>query len=100
MQIKILSQVYNDLKERDRKGIETYGRSLTTFNGRNSLQDAYEEVLDLAVYLKQKLEEDKHMLGKSISIINERLDNLGDTEIEKVLKMELIELKERLVNEV
>lgn len=100
MQIKILTQLYYDLVQRDKKGIQTYGHSLTTFNGRNSLQDAYEEVLDLAMYLKQKLEEDKHLLEKSISIINERLDKLGDTEIEKVLKMELIELKERLLDEV
>lgn len=96
MQIKILSQVYNDLKERDRKGIETYGTSLTTFNGRNSLLDAYEEVLDLAMYIKQKLEEDKHIIEKAISIINQRLDKLSDGEMDRILKMELIDLKERI----
>lgn len=96
MQIKILSQVYNDLKERDRKGIETYGTSLTTFNGRNSLLDAYEEVLDLAMYIKQKLEEDKHITEKAVSIINQRLDKLSDSEMDRIIKMELIDLKERI----
>jgi len=47
--------VARDLAARERKGIETYGRPLTPFNGRDALQDAYEEALDLACYLKQAL---------------------------------------------
>jgi hypothetical protein len=34
-------------------GVSTGNRSLRGFNGRNTLRDAYEEVLDLAVYLRQ-----------------------------------------------
>lgn len=42
--------------------LKTYGRPLETFNGRNPAQDAYEEALDLAVYLRQLLEERAVML--------------------------------------
>jgi len=31
----------------------TYGKELKTFDGRDSLLDAYEEALDMAVYLKK-----------------------------------------------
>lgn len=51
--------VIADMTNRNRFGIEKYGTPLQAFNGRDALQDAYEEVLDLAVYLKQKIEENK-----------------------------------------
>jgi hypothetical protein len=41
------------LDEREKKGLETYGRPLETFNGRDALQDAEEELLDRYVYLLQ-----------------------------------------------
>jgi hypothetical protein len=44
--------VQDDLEERLRIGIKRYGQPLQAFNGRDSLRDAYEEVLDLAVYLR------------------------------------------------
>jgi hypothetical protein len=49
--------VIDDMQERDKIGRERYGRPLTAFNGRDSLQDAYEEALDLAVYLRQLIYE-------------------------------------------
>ena len=51
-----------DIDAREAVGRETYGRLLETFNGRNSARDAYEEALDLAVYLRQLLEERAVML--------------------------------------
>lgn len=56
----VFKAVHKDLEARERRGIETYGRSLETFNGRNALQDAYEEALDLAMYLKQALLEQEN----------------------------------------
>lgn len=47
--------VQADLQGRLEVGIERYGQPLQAHNGRNALQDAYEEVLDLAVYLKQAI---------------------------------------------
>jgi hypothetical protein len=55
----IVDLVIKDMKERKKQGIKTYGVALQAFNGRDALQDAYEEALDLAVYLKQALEENK-----------------------------------------
>lgn len=53
----IVDMVVRDLNARKEFGVAKYGTPLQAFNGRNALQDAYEEVLDLACYLKQKLEE-------------------------------------------
>ena len=53
----IQAQVRRDLVKRELIGRRTYGTSLFAHNGRNALRDAYEEALDLAVYLKQALVE-------------------------------------------
>lgn len=42
-----------DIEARKQVGIERYGTPLQAFNGRDALQDAYEEAIDLAMYLKQ-----------------------------------------------
>lgn len=47
----VTPEVRRLLDEREAKGIETYGRSLETFNGRSFLRDATEEALDLTQYL-------------------------------------------------
>jgi hypothetical protein len=49
--------VREDLEVRERVGTERYGTSLQLFNGRNAMVDAYQEVLDLACYLRQHLAE-------------------------------------------
>lgn len=49
--------VIQDILSRKQMGLEKYGTILQANNGRNALKDAYEEVLDLACYLKQKLKE-------------------------------------------
>ena len=51
--------VREDMLERDRIGRERYGTPLQAHNGRDALIDAYQEVLDLAVYLRQVIEERK-----------------------------------------
>ena len=55
--VPIWELVIGDMRERDRIGRERYGTPLQTFNGRDALQDAYEAALDLAVYLRQPIEE-------------------------------------------
>lgn len=58
---RVLTQLLVDVADRERIGQTKYGEPLTTFNGRSALQDAYEEALDLAMYLKQRLlEEEDH----------------------------------------
>lgn len=49
--------VISDMKERHLVGTKRYGTPLQVFNGRDALWDAYEEVLDLAAYLRQAIEE-------------------------------------------
>jgi hypothetical protein len=50
--------VIEDMFQRNEFGKTKYGVALQANNGRNALKDAYEEVLDLAVYLKQRIIED------------------------------------------
>lgn len=54
---QVLPHVMADMAARIAKGADEYGEPLTTFNGRDALQDSYEEALDLALYLKQALME-------------------------------------------
>ena len=49
--------VLSDIEDRIKKGVETYGEPLKANNGRNPLIDAYQEALDLAIYLRQAIEE-------------------------------------------
>lgn len=49
--------VLQDMEERRRHGIEKYGVPVQPFNGRDPLVDAYQEALDLCVYLRQAIEE-------------------------------------------
>ena len=53
--IPVAADVIEDLIDREQLGIERYGVSVQPFNGRDCLLDAYQELLDLAVYLKQAL---------------------------------------------
>jgi len=52
--------VIADMRERNREGRKKYGTPLQAGNGRNALVDAYQEALDLAVYLRQLIEEEKY----------------------------------------
>ena len=51
--------VLKDMDERRVHGIEKYGTPVQPFNGRDPLIDAYQEALDLCVYLRQAIEERK-----------------------------------------
>jgi hypothetical protein len=53
-------EVMKDLQARLDLGVRRYGQPLQPFNGRNALRDAYEEVLDLAVYLWTAIYEQEH----------------------------------------
>lgn len=49
--------VIEDMRERDAAGRARYGVPLRANNGRDALVDAYQEALDLAVYLRQAIAE-------------------------------------------
>lgn len=42
----------DDIKQRRQLGIERYGQGHRPFNGRDTLEDLYQEQLDLLVYLR------------------------------------------------
>jgi len=71
--------VIEDMQDRDRMGREKYGTPLQAHNGRRPLVDAYQEVLDLAVYLRQAIEEREGAVAEADRLGNEchmlRLEN-------------------------
>lgn len=53
----IVTLVKADLEGRAEMGKRKYGERLRACNGRDALVDAYQEALDLCVYLRQELVE-------------------------------------------
>lgn len=51
----VWDMVIADMSERDAIGKKRYGTRLQPFNGRDALIDAYQEALDLCVYLRQAI---------------------------------------------
>lgn len=49
--------VQNDIDARIAEGEKKYGDVLRAHNGRNAVLDAYQECLDMVVYLRQAVEE-------------------------------------------
>jgi len=49
--------VQKDMLKRNSFGVDKYGVPLQPHNGRDALKDAYEEALDLVVYLRQAIYE-------------------------------------------
>jgi hypothetical protein len=47
--------VMRDMADRDKEGRRKYGVPLQPFNGRDAMVDAYQEALDLVVYLRQAI---------------------------------------------
>lgn len=56
----IQDQVIADILTRKELGITNYGTALFPYNGRDSLKDLYEEILDAAMYLKQMMIESEN----------------------------------------
>ena len=53
----VVDLVLADIQARVEMGMEKYGTKLQTFNGRDALWDAYQEIIDLAMYLRQEIAE-------------------------------------------
>lgn len=51
----VVDQVLADIRERAEAGKQKYGTYLETNNGRDPLWDAYQEAIDLVMYLRQAL---------------------------------------------
>lgn len=55
----VATLVCHDIEARAQKGHVKYGERLKPNNGRVALWDAYQEALDLCMYLRQEIEERK-----------------------------------------
>lgn len=60
--------VVEDMQARDLIGRERYGTPLQAFNGRDALVDAYQEALDLAVYMRQAIAERDAEGGERLAV--------------------------------
>jgi hypothetical protein len=58
---RVVDLVLRDISEKSDRGAAKYGTVLKTRNGRRALVDAYQEQLDLVMYLRQQLEEDREV---------------------------------------
>jgi len=56
-EVEVGELVLSDMRDRIALGQERYGSKLKTFNGRDALVDAYQEAIDLVMYLRQEIEE-------------------------------------------
>ena len=57
--VSIHDLVIVDIAQRKQFGLDKYGTYLQAGNGRKSLRDAYEEVLDAACYIRTLIEEEE-----------------------------------------
>ena len=52
---KLSKEIYQDLYDRNSRGLDKYGHLLDDNNYQDMLQHAYEEALDLTQYLKKEI---------------------------------------------
>jgi hypothetical protein len=72
-QVRVFPLVHQDLAARERHGRAEYGGPLVTNDGRASLWDAYQEALDLAVYLRKAIVE-KDELDMKVARMRDKID--------------------------
>ena len=64
----LFQEVKKDLDARNQLGYQSYGGPMEPHDGRDALRDAYEEALDLVMYLKKAIIE-RDGLGKPVNSI-------------------------------
>lgn len=69
--------VQQDIEDRLEFGIGKYGTGLQAFNGRDALEDAYQEALDLCCYLRQLIEETRAPVDGVYTITCETCQGTG-----------------------
>lgn len=79
----VQDMVIEDILERKEHGIRKYGTPVQADNGRDMMLDAYEEILDLAVYLRGAIEEGKSFEVRSESLREYRVVSADGTPITK-----------------
>lgn len=74
----LAERVLSDMIKRHVFGVSKYGTALKAGDGRNHLIDAYQEALDLCVYLRQEIDERGINLGKLIATDQVQSSTRGD----------------------
>lgn len=88
------------LTEREAHGVEKYGRSLETWNGRDALQDVLEEELDRFVYLTQARREHADVIETNmrllaeVQLLNQRA--VESSNVETALRRQLEEARNHI----
>jgi len=62
----VLPLVIQDFKDKAEFGKIKYGTYLRANNGRGALRDAYQEAIDLCMYLRQKIQEEDERDGEDL----------------------------------
>lgn len=72
--------VIKDMEERHVHGVKKYGTPLCVGDGRKALVDAYQESLDMAVYLRKAIAEDNDRQARfEIAVTEMRREGYGLT---------------------
>ncbi len=77
--------VIQDMQQRDSIGLKNYGTRLQPFNGRDSLQDLSEELLDGLVYLKQ-VQFELASVKKDLICLSNELDKENKEKLELAIQ--------------
>lgn len=87
-----------DLQKRKEFGVQKYGEGLKAHNGRDALQDVYEELLDAAVYIKQCMQENLPARGQPMPQTLDAYRKLANQDLELIeeQKQEIAALKRKL----
>lgn len=64
----LFDEVKKDLDARNQLGYQSYGGAMQPHDGRDALRDAYEEALDLVMYLKKAIVE-RDGIGRPINTV-------------------------------
>lgn len=73
--------IIEEMERSKRVGLERYGQTLMTFNGRKGLQDVAEEARDLHVYTAMLAREGEATREELIEVIRELLGDEGQSEL-------------------
>lgn len=92
--VAIWDLVIDDMRERHLVGVDRYGTPLQAFNGRNSLKDAYAEVLDLSVYLRQRIREDDLRVGTRLNVDRSQMLEMINAAVMNGQKIEVYSIGE------
>lgn len=84
------------MNQREQKGIETYGKTLKTWNGRDTNKDLLEELIDAFQYAVQTEMEKTDLMVWLWEAINIGFEILNDQSDKIILKAQLIILKNKV----